>query len=269
VSKYIVLGYGSMGHRHAAHLRTLREDARLIIADPLCPEPGASDGPHLFYRDWSRSLVDHPDAKGAIISSPTANHLEQARACINRGIPVLIEKPPCRESELESFRALVEQIGDLPCAIGFNYRFHPALPQLREMAQSGDLSFVARDDLAERYGPTVGGTMASHALDLAFYLLGPSKSWKIETIDGLLFRGEIYHQNGNWSWFDQGFKSSNRIAYIESGTKKINLDPDESMYHRELSAWLTWVESGIKNSQLATLADGLAVMEILAQCTNS
>ena len=264
--KYLILGYGSMGRRHAANLRHLRPEARLIISDPLCPAPGASDGPTLFYRDWDRALIDHPDAQGAVISSPTPNHLEQMRACINRGIPALVEKPPCRESELESFRALVEQAGGLPCAIGFNYRFHSVLPQLHEMAKSGELYFKAQDDLAEKYGPTVGGTMASHALDLALYLLGPKESLISGETNGYRLQADVLHRGGGHSKFHQEINELGRFSYVRSSQSRVDLFPDESMYRREMSAWLTWVESGVKSSQLATLADGLAVMEVLAQC---
>ena len=129
--KIIVIGSGSIGKRHAANIRALRPDARLVIADPKQQAPR---GAFQVYRDWVEALQSHT-YDCAVIASPTEFHYEQLLACCERGIPALVEKPPATAAQLEHYRALVERYQDLRYAIGFQYRFHDKFQEICVMAE--------------------------------------------------------------------------------------------------------------------------------------
>jgi len=249
--KALILGYGSIGQRHAANLRTLYPDCEQVIHDP---EKGYAFG-------WQ----EHPDF--AVISSPTDCHLAQMIELARRSIPFLCEKPPCDEIETSKYRLLVDHIEQisLKCAVAFQYRFHKQARKISNLANRGNLSFIAQDDLLARYGPTVGGTMASHALDLALWACGPAAQWDIES-DGVHLRGKVNHRDGSESFFGMRMDIGPRVSHVSGAKKKIVLDPDNSAYSKMLLMFVEWVLSGERAPRLATLRDGLRVMEILEKC---
>lgn len=247
--KALLLGYGSIGQRHAGNLRELYPDVDLYISDP------------------PKGYID-PIQRGydfAIIASPTSEHLAQMIELARLGIPFLCEKPPCDEIETSQYCLLVDHVREtgLRCAIGFQYRFHYKADNIRKMAKLGDLSFIAHDDLIGRYGATVGGTMASHAIDLALWANGPAPEWSIKT-DGVGLGGDIYHDNGHVSRFDIWIDTSPRVSFVQGMAGRLDLDPDDGAYKRMMQAYVSWVMGG-PAVKLATLRDGLAVMEILSK----
>lgn len=261
--KALILGYGSIGQRHAANLRALYPDCDQIIVDP---DKG--------YKQREESEMDDFDL--AIIASPTACHLSQMTELARHGVPFLCEKPPCMEAETDEYRGLVNgfEASGLRCAIAFQYRYHKQARHIQKLAWAGYISFAARDDLLTRYGPTIGGTMASHALDLALWAQGDPGQWEI-TSDGVLFKGKINHKNGGESLFDLRMDTGPRVSEVHGRNRMIDLAPDDSAYVKMLSAFVTWAGStgsptgAGRDSRLATLRDGLAVMEILSTCKAS
>jgi predicted dehydrogenase len=250
--KALILGYGSIGQRHAANLRALYPDCEQMIYDPF----------HSGYNHHSfQELLFQPKYDFAIIASPVECHLSQMIELSRHDIPFLCEKPPCDEIETSKYRVLVDYITQtgLICAIAFQYRFHK---QARTLDRHDNLSFIAQDDLLARYGPTVGGTMASHALDLVLWACGPAAQWDIES-DGVQFKGKINHRNGSESLFDLRMDIGPRVLQVNGTRERINLEPDDSAYAKMLSAFVSWATGSERDSRLASLRDGLQVMEIL------
>lgn len=90
----VVVGPGLMGLKH---IELILANPRCELAGVVTPEPevvGAGGKPlelPLFH-DLEACLSSENPA-GVIISSPNEFHYEQARLCVERGVPVLIEKP--------------------------------------------------------------------------------------------------------------------------------------------------------------------------------
>ena len=140
-----VIGAGHMGRFHASKFAAA-EGARLVavadanaeraaeIAQPLGCE-GVSDYRQLFGR------ID-----AACIAVPTLLHYEVARACIEAGIHVLVEKPLA--STLEEADALLELARDrgVVLQVGHLQRFNPAFRALA--AHSGRPLFIDIERLA-------------------------------------------------------------------------------------------------------------------------
>jgi predicted dehydrogenase len=125
-----VLGFGSIGRRHAGILTQLGCRVRGYdpVADPASTpnvEPAA---------DVEEALAG---ADAAVIASPTSVHLEQAALALERGCHVLVEKPLATSAD--GVAALVEraeQQGRL-LAVAMNLRFHPGPRGVKRVVEEG------------------------------------------------------------------------------------------------------------------------------------
>ncbi len=256
--KILLLGHGSIGQRHKRNLMTLRPDAKIVIADPvILPDEESITN----FSSWTDSLAAHSDADGAIIASPTEAHIEHMHALSDANIPFFVEKP------IGKIGQTFDAAWPFRSAVGFCYRFHPNMSAIRKLAEKGSINFVARDDLVGRYGRNVAEIMASHALDLACYLLGQVSAVDLKT-DGVEFTGGLTHERGI-STFDIRMDMGPRVSVIYNGdndNEYVPLSPSSRMYLDELRAWLNFVEMGKIDDCLATVPDGIRTQELLNQC---
>jgi len=237
--RFLVIGFGSMGKRHYRNIRLINPLADIIVYDPMIDINGL------------RSCVD-----AAIISSPSETHPFYMNWCLNNNppIPFLVEKP------LNT--TMIDTCG-LPCSIGFNYRFHKQWPIIEYLSRNGRLYFKSHENLLKKYGATVGGTAASHAIDMSLKLLGPHIKGGVHlSSDGVKLSGVIYHTRGE-SYYDYNIDVKDKIATIGNGESIIHLERDENCYMEEMEAWIQWVTFGQKNILLATIEDGINVENCL------
>lgn len=126
-----VIGAGRMGSRRAAVVEQ-SAGCRLLWVIDADPERARQPG------EWTDAVAD-PRVDCVVVSTP--NHLlaPMARAALQAGKHVLVEKPAARSAgELEP---LVELAGRkrLILKAGFNYRFHPAIRRAHEILRGGEL----------------------------------------------------------------------------------------------------------------------------------
>jgi predicted dehydrogenase len=129
----LVLGAGSAGTRHAAHLHAL--GASVTIADPDPARAATSGFPT---RPFGLDDLDGED--GIVVASPTAFHLEQVRAAIATGAHVLVEKPLATSAvELDG---LVADAGDR-LMVAYNLRFFAPVAGLVDRVHQGACGAVS------------------------------------------------------------------------------------------------------------------------------
>ena len=127
-----------------------------------------------WYPDY-RQMLDQEKLEGVIISSPDAFHAEHAIACLERGIPVLVEKPIAR-SLADAFR--ICQVADergVPLMTVANKRYSPPYRRARKLIVEGPVSnpamLVGKFNLGYDYVDLLeAGTI--HLFDIARYLMG-------------------------------------------------------------------------------------------------
>lgn len=128
----LICGLGSIGRRHLRHFRSLgvgRIDAYRTGKATL-----QDDGqmvPDRIFSSLEEALVQMPQA--AVIANPSALHLSTARAAINAGAHVLIEKPISNSMEGCSELLSGAASRGLVVAVGCNMRFHPLLLLARDV----------------------------------------------------------------------------------------------------------------------------------------
>ncbi|MGF6824112.1 myo-inositol 2-dehydrogenase/D-chiro-inositol 1-dehydrogenase [Microbacterium sp. ZKA21] len=178
-----LIGTGRIGQVHAANIAANPGAALSWVADPFVD--GARD---VVERFGGRSTADADeifaadDVDAVLIASPTPTHVGLIEKAVDRGIPVLCEKPIDLDiTRVESLRSKVAAAG-VPVALGFNRRFDPAFAEVRARVAAGEigaleqLTIISRDPAAPPadYVAVSGGIfrdMTIHDFDMARFFL--------------------------------------------------------------------------------------------------
>jgi predicted dehydrogenase len=190
----LVAGLGSIGRRHFSNLQALgcRDFVFYRTFQSSLDDPATQNW--FSTADLQAALERKPSV--AVISNPTAKHLEVALAAAEAGVPLLIEKP--LSHSLAGCRELAEiaQRKNLTVMIGCQFRFHPLLISLRKQLAAGRLGQVlgARaewgeylpdwhpwEDYRNSYSARAdlgGGVVLTliHPLDYLYWLFGPVRN---------------------------------------------------------------------------------------------
>ena len=179
-----VVGGGQIGERHAQVAMASDLVDLTAVVEPVSERRAALRD--LGYRVVA-SLDEIPDhTRGAIIATPTADHPDSAKPLIDRGIAVIVEKPPA--STLRDSHDLMSYAQDrtVPLFVGHHRRCHPFMAAARDrIAEIGNLvalqgvwSLRKHDtyfDVPWRKLPGAGPLMTNmtHEFDLLAYFFGP------------------------------------------------------------------------------------------------
>ena len=205
-----VAGFGWMGRVHTqAYARVLHHFPQLTVAPRLvavadevpgrAEEAAAQFGFAGATRDW-RELAADPSVQAVSIAAPNFLHREIGVAMARAGKHIWIEKPVGLTTADATAVADAVAAAGVQSAVGFNYRNAPAVSAARDLINSGELGSITHarirlfSDYAahpegalswrferERGGSGVLGDLASHAVDLARYLLGDITSLVSDT----------------------------------------------------------------------------------------
>jgi predicted dehydrogenase len=90
--------------------------------------------------DLDAALAHQPD--GVIVATPTALHLDVAIPAARKGCHILLEKP--LSNSMERIDQLEEALdeSDSRILVGFQFRYHPGLLQIKEWLQNGIIGKV-------------------------------------------------------------------------------------------------------------------------------
>jgi predicted dehydrogenase len=87
-------------------------------------------------------ILEDPTLDAVVIATPVPTHYELARAALDAGKHVFVEKPPAmRAVEMEELVQLAEEKG-LVLMPGHLLLYHPGIHKLKELVDSGDLGDV-------------------------------------------------------------------------------------------------------------------------------
>jgi predicted dehydrogenase len=132
-----IIGSGFMGAQHAQFVTDEPQTVLTAIADPFNTEVAARFGVAHFmdYRD----MLASGEIDAVLIVNPNALHVETALACLEAGIPALLEKPVAVSIEdAQPLLAAVAQ-SSTPILVGQHRRHHPAVAAARKAIAEGTL----------------------------------------------------------------------------------------------------------------------------------
>ncbi len=173
-----IVGAGQMGR---LHLRVASELETTQVVAVVDADPQAERLAWLAHADWLRTVeeLDGVALDAAIVAVPTSDHARVVCTLLERGIPVLVEKPIA--STVDESRTMIETAGraGVPLAVGHVERFNPAVIALQEKLREGALGtlFQVRTQRLSPFPVRVGDSgvaldMATHDLDLMCELAG-------------------------------------------------------------------------------------------------
>ena len=205
-----VIGFGWMGRVHAQAYTRVRHhfpDLGLVpelvaVADDVpgrAEEATAQFGFATALRDWRQVLTD-PRIQAVSVTAPNWLHREIGVAVAEAGRHLWIEKPVGVTADDTRAVCGAVQAAGVQSAVGFNYRNAPAVARAQVMIAAGDIGRVTHarfhflsdyaaspeGALTWRYeqargGQGVLGDLASHAVDLVWFLLGDIASVVADT----------------------------------------------------------------------------------------
>ena len=140
-----VLLMGAGGNMRHAHLPRILGDGAVdiaAVADPLrepahlLMEKACQDIP--YYQNW-RTMLEEVDADGALISTPHKDHYVQAKACLERGLHTLVEKPlVIRPAHAKALLALAAE-RERALVVAYQRHWMPHFVYARELVRQGAL----------------------------------------------------------------------------------------------------------------------------------
>ena len=205
-----MLGYAFMGK---AHSHAMLNIAHMMYPPPAVPrlvgiagrdeqavaEAARRYGYDGYYTDW-RAMLDNDDIQLFDNGGPNDTHADPCILAAERGKHILCEKPLARTAdEAQSMVEAVQKAG-VKNMVAFNYRFVPAIRQIRKLVDSGLLGKIyhfravyLQEWVMAHYelpmiwrlqksiaGSGALGDLGAHIIDLARYLVG-----EIESVSGM------------------------------------------------------------------------------------
>lgn len=179
-----LIGVGRIGQVHASNIAA---HPALSLAYVVDASPSAAQ---LSAERFGGSPVQVPEEilyndliDAAVVAAPTSTHLELIEICVERGIPVLCEKPI--DLNIQRVDEVMTKVRDSSATVslGFNQRFDPSFAEVKRRLKSGEIGdpehllIISRDPgpPPADYIAGSGGIfldMSIHDLDMARFLLG-------------------------------------------------------------------------------------------------
>jgi len=254
-----LVGLGSMGRNHVRVISGHPETALVAVADPdaSARESAAASSGATAWAD-PLDMIGSADLDGVVIAAPTTFHGPLAHAAIERGLPVLVEKPLAATHE-EALRIVAAgRAAGVPVQVGHVERYNPAVLRLGELLREGWLTTIYAI-ASRRAGPfparirDVGVTvdLATHDADMLSWVAGerPTRVYaelaqrKHASHEDLLF-GLLHFPSGASGMLDVNWLTPAK-------RRQLSVIGEEGMFELDyLTQRLTFTRSDIAGAQL-------------------
>jgi predicted dehydrogenase len=201
-----MLGYAFMGK---AHTNAFKKLPYMMYPPPMVPrlvgiagrneaavaEAARRYGYEHYYTDW-REMLENPDIELFDNGGPNNAHHDPCIMAAEAGMHILCEKPLARTAEESRAMWDAAEKANIKHMVAFNYRFVPAIRQIRNLIDSGALGQIyhwravyLQEWIMPHYntariwrmdksiaGSGAIGDLGAHIVDLAHYLVGGIQS---------------------------------------------------------------------------------------------
>ncbi len=282
--RVLIVGYGSMGKRHASNAAALGHAVYVYDASPSAYD----DAEHAWTATPDEAIATEPDA--VVIATPATEHAFDF-GWLSSNCPdaaFLVEKP--LDVDLGNAEMWEGWKGATAC-VGYNWRFVPRIATMRvasdvsvealgDMARADEvrLSLTTRTDMRRWPGAYYGGLLleCSHDIDLALWLVNADrrssfraerseKAWHLTMESEAGDRAEI-------EIVDESPVQQREVELhttFTAATALIDLDTAEGLelveasYREEMRRFLFAAERGEAVADAATFLNGLAVLQVV------
>jgi Predicted dehydrogenases and related proteins len=225
-------GLGSMGRNHLRVISNHPDTVLAAVADPT-PEALAAAVEQTGARGFADPLemIATADLDGVVIAAPTTYHSAIALAAIERGLPVLVEKPLAATVDDAIAIVTAARKHGVRVQVGHVERYNPAVLEMGRLLRAGWLSTIYAIT-SRRAGPfparirDVGVTvdLGTHDVDMLSWIAGErpirvyaETAQRIHaTHEDLLF-GLMHFPSGATGFLDTPAKRRSLVAVGEEG----------------------------------------------------
>ncbi len=137
--KIAVMGAGLIGKRHAEHVVATSEAELFGVIDPM---PAGETVAASLGAPWFKSfdaMLAHGRPDAIIVATPNQMHVAHGLACIEAGLPVLIEKPLADDLAGAERLVAAAQARGVPLLTGHHRRHNPLMRQAKAWLDEGRL----------------------------------------------------------------------------------------------------------------------------------
>lgn len=135
-----IIGLGSIGRRHAACLFSLGIHTVIALRTNKGSKQNLTTDIENIEEVFDVSSFFNKELDGVLICNPTSLHLEAMNQCLERDIPIFVEKPIF--SELEQENKLIQGKSS-KIMVGFCLRFHPIIRKVHALLQENKVGKVS------------------------------------------------------------------------------------------------------------------------------
>jgi UDP-N-acetylglucosamine 3-dehydrogenase len=175
-----LIGLGTMGRNHLRVISNHPESILAAVSD-VSPEALSAAVEQSGAQGFADPLemIARAEIDGVVVASPTTSHPAQALAAIERGLPVLVEKPLAATVEDGLAIVAAAQKRGVRVQVGHVERYNPAVLEMGRLLREGWLSSIYAIT-SRRAGPfparirDVGVTvdLGTHDVDMLCWIAG-------------------------------------------------------------------------------------------------
>lgn len=276
--RLLVIGFGSMGRRHARNARELGWEVAVYDSHSDAIDRALTEnfGEFVIHQRWNVVSVAIPSIDAVIISTPAATHYEVANSLRRGGYagPLFVEKPLDITTQHADFWS---NWPDITTASGYNWRFMDRIRSTRSHVDHPlSVHLETRTNMNGWPGKDYASAIleCSHDLDLAQWILGPLSLAGILRTEpneaSVLLTGcgpTNLHLDARWhlATASDTQTRSLEIEGVELTSSCTHVFPVhqeilEESYKAELAAFLEAAEKGEPVPGAATFQEGLSVV---------
>ena len=141
--RFAVIGTGGVGGHRIRQIKNRSDSKVVAIADvseeALKRQKEQLGGDVATYTDWREMLRAEKDLDAAVVASPHTTHAEQVKACLERGLHVLVEKPMTTTAEDARMLTELARKQDKVLAIGYQRHGEARYRECRRILQEGTI----------------------------------------------------------------------------------------------------------------------------------
>jgi predicted dehydrogenase len=137
-----LIGAGLIGARHAQLIMDEPDLTLAGIADPSDAARAIARQLGVAHYDDFRDLIALASLEGVIVAAPNQLHGPIGLACIERGLPLLVEKPIADTFEAGAALVAAAESRGLPLLVGHHRRFHAMVEATHAMLGAGEIGDI-------------------------------------------------------------------------------------------------------------------------------
>jgi predicted dehydrogenase len=207
-----LIGGGGISRAHIAAAKA--SDGRIGVAAVVDPSEsarkGVADVTGAAAFESVGQLLSSDVAKrlnGLVVCTPPSARIPIVKAALERGVPVLVEKPLAhRLSDAKQLAELAAKHRNVVTAVGYCHRFTPAIVEMKKRIDAGSIGAISRFEntfaapnpkMAQHWmsDPAISGggsfiDTGCHSLDLFLFLIGGGTVAAAEFVHAWPGRGE-------------------------------------------------------------------------------